>query len=720
MVNRRERVLLLALLTAFCVSPALAQPQPDTLAFAQRMALYRTGGGNQLTEADLKSIQTEYLAWLNTRVAAGRTIDQMNAELAAADLTDAGNRRNIRTGFVPKVQAGREKGPPDTLNLPDDLMTFVLGIYTGPACSFEDTLVLYSRSSRRRIGVINSGTVYQPGYHFGAVAAGPPGLDGARLIATDWIASGCFYTYRQVFRIDSLVRGQATQIHAQISPEARDYSTRILLDEDTVQFKFDTGKPTASEERYRVQGASALRIAPIGQSVSEFIWEWLRLNDSDAARFSSPDAAAQHHSVMRVGEHDGPGTLGEPECPGAPPIRELRGDWLDSKRFAYFRVSGTTPDTFRMEYVGDKTICDSVVLPPPQPDTATFAQHMARYRTPHRNLTAAEFKSIQAEYLAWLHAQVSAGRSIEQMNVELASAKLLFETDMSNFGDSHTGFVATIRSKPVIAPPEALKVTEDLMLFLLPIYTGPGCNEDETLVLYQRQTRRRVGWLNGETAYQHGLLLGAVTAQPPNPNGARLIATDWITSNCSSSWNGQIFRIDSLAGGKATQLLDHSPASAMAGSTKIQVDKDAVQFTYYSMDNVVHPNGPLPVERYRVQGTQALRIAPLAQTVEGFIDDWLAADDSSAARFSSPAAAAQHHKLMTVRREESYDLTEATECPGTPPIREIRAVSSESKQVTFFRISGATAATLRMEFTSVTPTPGCRPSSLDDIRRRLP
>jgi hypothetical protein len=188
---------------------------------------------------------------------------------------------------------------------------------------------------------------------------------------------------------------------------------------------------------------------------------------------------------------------------------------------------------------------------------------MTRYRKLEHDLTAAEVKSIQAEYLAWLNARVTAGMSIEQMNIELNSGKLLTATnsaEVNDFGKSYTGFVGTIHSNAVNADGEDDKAPDDLLLFLLPIYTGPGCNEDETLVLYNRETRQRIGWVNGETTYRHGLLFGAVAAQPQGPDSTRLVATDWITSNCTSNWNGQIFRIDSLANGRATQVLDHSPA----------------------------------------------------------------------------------------------------------------------------------------------------------------
>jgi hypothetical protein len=730
MVNRPKPGSLLPLLTVFYALPALAQPQPDTLAFAQHMATYRTPG-RELTAPEVRSIQTEYLAWLSARVSAGRTIDLMNAELAAAELIDSADRKGGQTGYVAKIQLSPESVPPDALNLPADLMTVVLRIYTGKDCGADDTLVLYRRATRQRIGWLNAETDYTHGHLFGAVAVGAEGSTGAQLVATDWIASGCLVSRRQVFRIDCIAGEKNVQILAQSPSEAQEYSTRILLDKDTVQFKFESGYPSIgkadrlSEQRYLVQGSHALRLAPLGLSLYEFIWEWLRLDDADAARFSTPAAAAQHHEVMTVGDV-GAGALTETDCPGAP-VREFRGDWITTERFAYFRVSGTTPDTYRMESISDKTICDSVVLPPPQADTVLFAQHMTQYRKIEHDLTeltAAEVKSIQAEYLAWLDARVTAGMSIEQMNIELNSGKLLTTRNGAKLIDygSYAGFVGTIHSNAFNADGEDDEAPNDLLLFLLPIYIGPGCNVDETLVLYNRETRRRIGWINGETTYRHGLLFGAVAAQAQGPDSARLVATDWITSNCTSNWNGQIFRIDSLANGRATEVLDHSPADgAMAGSTKIQIDKDTVQFTYYSGANVADPDGslPLPVERYRVQGTRALRLGPLAETLGRFIDEWLGLEDSEAIRFGSPATATQHRALRVRRSEEWYSFTDAAVCPGTPPTHQVRALWDKSKRTTYFRVSGDTAATLRMESVADSPIPGCRSSRLDDIHQRM-
>ncbi len=327
MVNGPKPESLLVLLTVFCALPTLAQPQPDTLAFAQHMAPYRTPG-RELTAPEVKSIQTEYLAWLDARIIAGSTIDLMNAELAAAELTGRENRKGGQTGYVAKIQQGPESGPPGALNLPADLLTVVLRIYTGKDCGADDTLVLYRRATRQRIGWLNAETDYTHGHLFGAVAAAED-PSGARLVATDWVASSCLPSRRQIFRIDSIDRENATQILAHSPAEAQEYSTRILLDKDTVQFKFESGYPSIgktdrqSEQRYLVQGSRALRLAPLGLSLYEFIWEWLRLDDADAARFSSPDAAEKHHGVMTVGDV-GAGALSETDCPGAT-WREFRG-----------------------------------------------------------------------------------------------------------------------------------------------------------------------------------------------------------------------------------------------------------------------------------------------------------------------------------------------------------------------------------------------------------
>lgn len=269
MVNRPKPESVLVLLTVFCALPTFAQPQPDTLAFAQHMTPYRTPG-REITAPEVKSIQTEYLAWLNARVIAGRTIDLMNAELAAAELTDRENRKGGQAGYVGKMQPSPESGPPDALNLPADLMTIVLRIYTGKDCGADDTLVLYLRATRQRIGWLNAEADYTHGHLFGAVAAAAEDPSGARLVATDWIASDCLVSRRQVFRIDSIARENATQILAQSPNEAQEYLTRILLDKDIVQFRYESGYPSIgkadrqSEQRYLVQGSNALRMAPLG------------------------------------------------------------------------------------------------------------------------------------------------------------------------------------------------------------------------------------------------------------------------------------------------------------------------------------------------------------------------------------------------------------------------------------------------------------------------
>ena len=250
--------------------------------------------------------------------------------------------------------------------------------------------------------------------------------------------------------------------------------------------------------------------------------------------------------------------------------------------------------------------CALPTLAQPQPDTLAFAQHMAPYRTPGRELTAPEVKSIQTEYLAWLNARVIAGRTIDLMNAELAAAEL---TDRENRKGGQSGYVAKIQPSPESVPPDALNLPADLMTVVLRIYTGKDCGADDTLVLYHRATRQRIGWLNAET--------------------------------------------------------------------------------------------------------------DLAETLDGFIDEWLGIEDGEAIRFGSPATATQHRALRTRRSEEWYSFTDAAECPGNPPTHQVRAFWDKSKRTTYFRVSGDTAATLRMESVADSPIPGCRASRLDDIHQRI-
>ena len=184
--------------------------------------------------------------------------------------------------------------------------------------------------------------------------------------------------------------------------------------------------PTDSEQRYLVQGPRALRFAPFGLSVYEFVWEWLRLDDSNAARFSSPDAAAQHHSVMTV-EMMVQARSTKPNAPELPIARISGGVDHVQSDLPTFASAERLPRRTGWNPSAIKPSAIHVVLPPPQADTVTFAQHMRRYRTSGGNSTAAESNRSKPIF-AWLDARVTTGMTIERMNIELSSGEIALAT----------------------------------------------------------------------------------------------------------------------------------------------------------------------------------------------------------------------------------------------------------------------------------------------------
>ncbi|HEY1754792.1 MAG TPA: hypothetical protein VGG72_05315 [Bryobacteraceae bacterium] len=70
------------------------------------------------------------------------------------------------------------------------------------------------------------------------------------------------------------------------------------------------------------------------------------------------------------------------------------------------------------------------------------------------------------------------------------------------------------------------------------IHTGSGYNFDETVVLYARDSLQRVARINAQPSYEHGYDLRDLDAGKDDQAGARIIASGWVASNCTSNWNG--------------------------------------------------------------------------------------------------------------------------------------------------------------------------------------
>jgi hypothetical protein len=180
------------------------------------------------------------------------------------------------------------------------------------------------------------------------------------MIGSAWVASICTSNWNgNIFRID-LLHGHSVEnvLNEGVGTSYGD-GLRIDIDGDTITFYYTTltGESAvlgrSAIARYRLQNGHVIRQAPIAPSFGGFIAEWLDMDEADAARWSSPEAAMQHHDVaasFKKGfewEHAA-------ACAGPTPAREIAVRWNDSKQLTVFLISGTSATEMRMLSVSDK------------------------------------------------------------------------------------------------------------------------------------------------------------------------------------------------------------------------------------------------------------------------------------------------------------------------------------------------------------------------------
>ncbi len=166
------------------------------------------------------------------------------------------------------------------------------------------------------------------------------------------------------------------------------------------------------------------------------------------------------------------------------------------------------------------------------------------------------------------------------------------------------------------------------------------------------------------------------------------------------------FRIDLLTPALLNVLFKDASAF-FADPVRISINRDAVTFGYTTGIGDLQLMTRPAIERYRVRGGAATREEPIARSFAGFVDEWLKFDDAEARRFGTPEANSRHRVLADRYRKELFRGMRVVDCPGSPPAREIEVEWRDSKEISVFRITGADAASLRMESVSARVSPSC-------------
>jgi hypothetical protein len=341
----------------------------------------------------------------------------------------------------------------------------------------------------------------------------------------------------------------------------------------------------------------------------------------------------------------------------------------------------------------------------PLPDTAQLARHLRAVRT-WKVIPPQSYEPIQAEYLAWIDARVKAHESIKDMAAELQAAGILAKHPSDPSADMDRSYVGYFE------PPSESQIhgAEDLFEIDAEIYKNANCGLNVTPILYDRRTLARLGWLNGEPQpSEYPYYLSSLAIAEEDASGSRIIASGWVISNCTSTWNGKSIRIDRMDGKTTLNLLSRSLWAHDRESPTVAswVRGETVTFFY---DGGV-PDADLletpSIARYRIANGRAIHVSPIALTRAGFIQEWLTLDDIDPADYAAPEAVAARAKTARDLRNQSLEWQSVTRCPGTPPIWEIAVQTDKPPRTVVFRIAGERATQLRMISIGNRTTPSC-------------
>lgn len=248
---------------------ATGQVRDDTARLAERLKPFRAYQPvYEMQPADYVRVQDELTTWIDSRVKSGASAAQMNDELSGAGLLSDG--AGSVDDFLDKSFAGfLGKIEPLTDGVSPNVLALSFGIYTGTVCGYDDTVVLYSRSSMTRIARINAQPTLVPnGLHLRTLrvtAAGPEG----RIVGSAWVASNCTSNWNgESFRIDriqgtTLVPIANQPMRAPFGAFAGD-PVRITLEGNDVTVGYTTQEGKANlipaVERYRIDGDHLTRL----------------------------------------------------------------------------------------------------------------------------------------------------------------------------------------------------------------------------------------------------------------------------------------------------------------------------------------------------------------------------------------------------------------------------------------------------------------------------
>lgn len=227
------------------------------------------------------------------------------------------------------------------------------------------------------------------------------------------------------------------------------------------------------------------------------------------------------------------------------------------------------------------------------------------------------------------------------------------------------GYTATLNPYGSIEQIAIQPFGEGPALIGVTVTLGINCGSDTALYLYRRGGS---GWepvLTSE-AGDYEAISGAQGAfayvvSPPDGEGQFFVVTKDVTPWCSSNWQTLRYRVlrpGPTADAPRTLLLDEALAyigNDSQGELSLQPEGFKLAFEGgQGLDATALVRRHIVT--YRVRGDTLARLAPLAETPEAFVDEWLDLPWAEASAWARPTAALHrpHDKFRAWRTDEQH------------------------------------------------------------------
>ncbi|MEP7352393.1 MAG: hypothetical protein ABI824_04090, partial [Acidobacteriota bacterium] len=197
-------------------------------------------GQERLSKEQAQQVRTEFLAWTDTRLRNGVTIDRLNAELFAEDLlvpaaiykTD--DVYQPFAGYLERITSSPIPSAPDLLQV---------NLKIGMTCAFDQTAMIYQRDSMLRVGWINyRDTEGWLAWRINTIDVGSTDRSGERIVAAGLMHAWCTSAYGSIeLDIWKLTTSGMEPLLKRGIGARRDDPVTTAIEGDTVTFRYDAG-----------------------------------------------------------------------------------------------------------------------------------------------------------------------------------------------------------------------------------------------------------------------------------------------------------------------------------------------------------------------------------------------------------------------------------------------------------------------------------------------